>query len=87
MKFSRLILQLLGVWPSSSKNEYLATLHFIMIAVYVFSFVILAQTVQLIISWGDLDAMSEILACPLLLILVGMAKMTCLWCYRKSTYT
>ncbi|XP_051164870.1 uncharacterized protein LOC127283818 [Leptopilina boulardi] len=83
MKFSRMTLQLLGVWPDPDKNKYLATFHFFAMAVYLFSFVILAQTIQLIIIWGDLDAMSEILACALLLILVAMAKMTCLWCYRK----
>lgn len=86
MKYSRVTLQLLGVWPSPTKNEYLATFHFVIMAVYLFSFVILAQTVKLIIIWGDLDAMSEILACALLLILVGLAKMTCLWCFRKSRY-
>lgn len=86
MKFSRMTLELLGVWPDPHKNKYLAKIHFIGMAMYLFSVVILAQTVQLIIIWGDLDAMSEILTCALLLILVAMAKMTCLWCYRKSTY-
>lgn len=86
MKLSRICLQILGVWPDPEKNEWLAIFHFATMAAYQFIAVIVLQTIELIIKWGDVDAMSEILTCALLLVVCGWAKMVALWYYRESRY-
>lgn len=87
MKLSRISLQILGVWPNPEKNERLATIHFATMAAYQFIGVILLQTIKLIIIWGDVDAISEILTCALLLVVCGLTKMIALWYYKKGIYT
>ncbi|XP_051164871.1 odorant receptor 13a-like [Leptopilina boulardi] len=81
---SRISLQILGVWPDPEKNEQLATFHFFSMAAYQFIGVILLQTIKLIITWGDVDAMSEILTCALLLVVCGLTKIIALWYYKKQ---
>lgn len=84
MKLSRMCLKITGVWPNSERSDLFACVHYAAVAGYLFLTVVLLQFIKLIIIWGDVDAMSNILAYGLLFYVVAFVKMTSLWYYRKS---
>ncbi|XP_051164627.1 odorant receptor 4-like [Leptopilina boulardi] len=86
MKLNRITLQIAGIWPVD-KNELLATFRFFAMTSYLFIAVILLQSIQLIIVWGDIDAMSDILLIGLLLMFVTLVKMISLWYYKQKMKT
>ena len=87
MSLSRTTLGILGVWPNpEKKNERFTFFHFIVAVLFVFFTTILTQNIQLFLNWGNLDVMSDILACAHLPIIVALVKMIVLWFYRKSAY-
>lgn len=84
MKLSRISLQISGVWPDSEKSDLSAFLHYASRAGYLLIVIVIVQAIQLIIIWGDVDAMSDIMAFGLLFYAVSFSKISCLWFFRKS---
>lgn len=82
---NRITLQISGIWPVD-RNKLLSTFRFLAMTSYLFIAVILLQSIQLIIVWGDIDAMNDILLIGLLLLLTAWVKMISMWFYKQSLY-
>ncbi|XP_047345867.1 odorant receptor 13a-like isoform X4 [Vespa velutina] len=61
--WNRLSLQILGVWPGSNESDFpLSKYWFILHSFFMLGFITLPQSAYLLMVWGDIELMTEIVA-------------------------
>lgn len=83
-------LKLIGLWPressSSESTKAITSIRFAIITLIIVIFVNVAQTIKLVMIWGNLDAMTDIISTANLPILIAVFKMLVFFKYRKGIY-
>ncbi|XP_058808725.1 odorant receptor Or2-like isoform X2 [Phymastichus coffea] len=80
-------LKLIGLWPQlkTSKLEKICTLiRFTLITSVIVVFINISQTIKLIMIWGNLDLMTDIISTANLPILIAVFKMLIFFKHRKA---
>ncbi|KAF7405497.1 hypothetical protein HZH66_004403 [Vespula vulgaris] len=76
--WNRFSFQILGIWPDSKENEsdsIFSKYWFIVPSFFMLGFITLPQFVYLLMIWGDLELMVEILAMAILPVTMGWIKL------------
>ncbi|KAF7405496.1 hypothetical protein HZH66_004402 [Vespula vulgaris] len=76
--WNRFSFQILGIWPDSKDNEsdsFFSKYWFIVPSFFMLGFITLPQSAYLLMIWGDLELMTEILATAILPVTMGWIKL------------
>nr|KAF7432442.1 hypothetical protein H0235_005366 [Vespula pensylvanica] len=76
--WNRFSFQILGIWPDSKENEsdsIFSKYWFVVPSFFMLGFITLPQLVYLLMIWGDLELMTEILATAILPVTMGWIKL------------